>query len=150
MRHFEALRGHFRQDLADPAHFVLVRTCKGHIHLDITNFSTSRHLPVPATSPGSRDPAHLPQDSAVSRILRSSGPRCPRQDSRLGAGNPALGQDFPTCGTGIPATGQGNPGFPARSGNPEFPGAGQEFLLRRAPRGDPPSDARFSILVFAL
>ena len=59
MRHFEALRGHFRQDLADPAHFVLVRTCKGHIHLDITNSSTSQ---APASS------------SHFSRIPRSCSP----------------------------------------------------------------------------
>ena len=178
MRHFEALRGHFRQDLADPAHFVLVRTCKGHIHLDITNSSTSQ---APASSSHfSRipDPAHLPQDPAVSRILRSSHFWSPERqirefpDSRLEAGKsripclgawraprgriPAPAQEFPPRGRNPLLRGgnsprrQGNPGFPARSGNPEFPGAGQEFLPRRAPRGDPPSDARFSILVFAL
>ena len=165
MRH---LRGHFRQDLADPAHFVLVRTCKGHIPLDITNSSTSqapassnhfsrilRSCSPPAGPCGLPDPQILPllvperqirefPESRLEAGIPASAPGAPREagfpsrrrNSRSGAG-------IPSSGTGIPAPGQGNPGFPTRSGNPEFPGAGQEFLLRRAPRGDPPSEAVF-------
>ena len=134
MRHFEALRGHFRQDLADPAHFVLVRTCKGHIPLDITNFSTSRRLPAPATSPGSRDPAHLPQDPAVSRILRSSHFWSPERqirefpDSRLEAGKsriPRLGAWRAPRGR-IPAPAQE---FPP-GGRDSCPGAGKSRIPR--------------------
>ena len=134
MRHFEALRGHFRQDLADPAHFVLVRTCKGHIHLDITNSSTSQ---APASSSHfSRipDPAHLPQDPAVSRILRSSHFWSPERqirefpDSRLEAGKsriPCLGAWRAPRGR-IPAPAQE---FPP-GGRDSCPGAGKSRIPR--------------------
>ena len=168
MRHFEALRGHFRQDLADPAHFVLVRTCKGHIPLDITNFSTSRRLPAPATSPGSRDPAHLPQDPAVSRILRSSHFWSPgRQirefpDSRLEAGIPAsapgapreagfpprrrnsrLGAGIPSCGEGIPPAGREIPDSPPGREIRNFPARDRNSCPGGPPAGTPPQTPVF-------
>ena len=129
MRHFEALRGHFRQDLADPAHFVLVRTCKGHIHLDITNSSTSRHLPVPATSPGSRILL------TSRRTLRSPGSSDPPTSGPHGArsGNsriPASRQEFPPRRLARPARQDSRPGAGIPAPARESPPAGQEFLPR--------------------
>ena len=171
MRHFEALRGHFRQDLADPAHFVLVRTCKGHIPLDITNFSTSRHLPVTATSPGSRilltsrrtlrspgssdPPTSGPQSarSGNSRIPASrqgnpgfpaSAPGAPRE-----AGfpprrrNSRLGAGIPSCGEGIPPAGREIPDSPPGREIRNFPARDRNSCPGGPPAGTPPQTPVF-------
>ena len=162
MRHFEAPQSHFRQDPADPAHFVLVRTCKGHIHLDITNSSTSqapassshfsripRSCSPPAGPCGLPDPQILPllvpraPDPGIpgfpprGREIPDSLPRRlarpARQDSRPGAGIPASGQESPPAGRE----------FPPQAGKSRIPRpVGKSGISRRgtgipAPAGPP-------------